>query len=174
MTEILDKLKMLPFSTQKIIDWAMATAMRQHEEGSTVTGNRNTSGDAISQFLVEHVNTMLVVQNAATRGRAQHQIPLLKPSGPNLFVRYEKDPAMLYIAETVFRMWATKKGLFARSVLKKLTASGVIKGSRLITLGAGTDYATGQIKCIEVDAAHPMISGMLAVVSNEPKEASNG
>ncbi len=135
-----------------------------------VTGNRNTAGDAISQFLIEHVNATMVVQNPARVGRGNHQIPLLKPSGPHLFVRYEKDPAMLYIAETVFRMWATKKGLFARSVLKKLTASGVIKGSRLITLGAGTDYATGQIKCIEVDAAHPMISGMLAVVaSDEPK-----
>ena len=40
----------------------------------------------------------------------------------------------------------------------------MLKDTKAVTLGGGTDYASGQTACYEMDGAHPAISGSLREV----------
>ena len=35
---------------------------------------------------------------------------------------------------------------------------------RRVTLGAGTDFASGQVECVEVNMKHPLMSGLVISV----------
>ncbi len=170
---IVHKLEILPLDVQRVLDWAMGYSMGQRDETSTVTGKKAGSADTLSKFLIEHINTMLVCLKAAHPGRNIYVKPVIEPKGPLLYMRHDRDTGRLFIAEHALKAWGVKKGLFVRNIIQDLRAKDIVKATRMVTLGAGTDYTTGQVLCIEVDANHPALSGMLREVVDQ-KEVVNG
>lgn len=159
---IVDKLQLLDFSPKRIIEWAIED-MQDRSRNPTVTGHNTADIDILSEFLNEHVQNTLVMPGPFVPGRSG-QLPRRLPLR-ELRVRFELDPARIVIPVTYFRKWLTDRSLSARDILSQLVKRQIVKNEKHSrTLGAGTDLPGGQIPCIEVNANHPALSGVLAEV----------
>jgi hypothetical protein len=163
-----EHLEILPFSPMRVVDWAIDKAQGLSQDSDNHLQGSHSASSALSSFLTEHMNAMLVVEGGGSRNKLV--MPLVKPVGTLLCVRYERSTGGLYISEGVFRTWAAKHGVFVRETLGQLKDQRVVLGRhKMITLGAGTEYPTGQIACIHIDGHHPMLSGALKAVNDEEK-----
>ena len=86
-----------------------------------------------------------------------------------VIMRHELASARLLIAVKPFGDWMVKHTrLPARDAVTALEKLGVLaRKKHRATLGAGTDFASAPVDCIELDMAHPMMSGRLRVVGND-------
>lgn len=151
----------LDFSIQRILDWAIGEC-QAHAEDATVTGKRDAQS-SLSDFFHTHINDTLVVQEAwrphvATR-------PLVLPRR-DLHVRFELNEQRAYITESVLRKWLVTKGVNRAAFMKELKARDILMNEKKrVTLGAGTDFASGQVTVVEINMRHPAVSGVLTSVS---------
>jgi hypothetical protein len=165
---VLEHLEILPFAPMKVVEWAMSQAQDMSRGLMPAQGTAQSAG-MIGSFLSEHINAMLVVQHAAS-GRGMQPL-LVKPVGGVVAVRYEVAPGRIYVALSMLKTWGNKKGIHLREMLNMLEADHVLLDrQRLITLGAGTEYPTGQTSCIVLDANHPLLSGSVRLVEKEERK----
>ena len=158
----------LDFSVQRILDWAVDELQIRSGE-ATVTGVR-TAVSVLAEFLHSNINSMLVLSHA---WRPQTQArPLLSPR-QELLIRYEQDSGKTWILENALRKYLVKKGVNRHMFMKDLKERGVITNEhKRITLGAGTDFASGQVTAIEVFLKHPAMSGIVINVDEIIKNPS--
>lgn len=118
---------------------------------------------ALGAFLNAHLGEMLIVPDKF-KPRQQTMVPLRTPQN-RLSIRYEIAPNRVFVSETVFRDWALEKGMSPRHILDSLEQNNVVLArKRQITLSAGTNIIGGQVHCIELNATHPAMSGMVASI----------
>lgn len=121
-----------------------------------------TPAEALSEFLNDSLPGTLVlsqkiastVDNIAVRPRSE------------LTVRTELDLGIAYVSKTAFRQYCLREKLNFRAVEDALTQLNVVvETNKLRTLGGGTPYATGQIRCwvVNIKALDPQY---LTVVGN--------
>lgn len=151
---LVNKLGILEFSADRITDWAIEYVrgdLSKHEAA------RRDPTAVFSDFLAENLANTLVV---ATQWKPRtEQRPLVEPR-KELQIRYEKDSARLYINEAFLRRWLVDKNIPITPFLRALQDMHVIlREGKRVTLGAGTDYASGQAICYEFDGAHPAVKG---------------
>lgn len=153
-----NKLGILSCSTDRITDWAI-----EYAKGSVMAIDHRADPSLIlAQFLSKSIQSTLVVQNE-WKPRVD-QRPLIAPRH-ELQIRYERTSGRLYVQEVFFRKWLVENAIPIRPFFEKLKASGVLlRESKRLTLGAGTDYASGQSTCYEIDADHPSVKGGLREV----------
>jgi hypothetical protein len=97
-------------------------------------------------------------------------MPLMEPRR-SLMVRYEVAGGRIFISETTLRKWLVKQGVGISEFVKYLRDHKIlIRESRRITLGAGTDFATGQTPTFEIDGHHPAVKGGLREVEEKLPE----
>jgi hypothetical protein len=155
---LVNKLGILEFSTDRITDWAI-----EYVKGATTNfENRSDPSLILSQFLAKSIQATLVV---ATEWKPRtEQRPLIQPRN-ELQIRYERQTGRLYISEVFFRKWLVENSVPIRSFFEKLKEMGVLlRDNKRVTLGAGTDYASGQSTCYEIDGDHPAVKGGLREV----------
>lgn len=153
-----NKLGILDCSTDRITDWAI-----EYVRGAlNLVDHRSDPTHVLAQFLSQSIGSTLVVQNAWKP--RQDQRPLITPR-LELQVRYERGPGRIFVTEMFFRKWLVEHSVPIRSFFEKLKSTGVLlhEGKRM-TLGAGTDYASGQSTVYEIDADHPAVKGGLREV----------
>ena len=171
---LVNKLGILHFQTDRIVAWLIKELGTGKNVG-TVSNAVPTENaiNALGEFINEHYGETLVVRDM-WRPRANRQTPLLKPHH-KISLRYEIEPQRMYIAESVFRDWAIKKQMAPRSILETLEKAMVVTSrKRGITLSAGTDIAGAQVICIGINMAHPVMSGLVASVTELQQEKTNG
>lgn len=159
---------MLEFSPERLQGWLLEQMKdNQQETLSPESPQYRAPGlAALSDYLSDHISNILVV---AGPYMARKMTTVIKEPNGRLLARYEVDERRLYIRESAFREWCTKKGYGSRSTVKELTDAGVLRQSRrYVTLSAGTQYPGGQMPCLEIDGSNPAMSGMLSVL--EPVE----
>ena len=84
----------------------------------------------------------------------------------SLVGRREIDDGRLFLDRKPLQSWLQKEQMSSDLFYKGLAADGIlIDRARLCTLGAGTDMASGQVKCIVLNARHPILCGELGEVS---------
>ncbi len=150
----------LDFSIQRIVDWAIEELRTQAAQSSD-SGVRMPS-EVLSEFLHAHLNDMLVVPTAF---KPRSPSPILISPKRELLVRYEISDGVLYIANRALRKWLVKYGVNRKAFIAELLERQVFKREfKRVTLGAGTDFASGQIDCVEVNMKHPIMSGMAIAV----------
>lgn len=160
---------LLEFSPQRIANWAMEQVKARKLPLDDPFGVRAPIS-ILSEFLHEHGNDTLVMPRAYHP--ALSNLPLREPSRA-LLVRYDYAEGHIYIAETPLRKWLVKKGVNIRSWLDQLREIKIVtRESRRITLGAGTHRASGQTPTIQIDAKHPMLSGLIAPVVVPEQQAT--
>lgn len=156
---VVNKLGILDFSTDRIVDWAM-----EHVGGmrATAAASKADPCDVFARFLAESMTSTLVVASA-WKPKVELR-PLIEPRR-ELQVRYEKDTKRVYINEYFLRKWLVENNVSIREFLRRMKELNVLlKDGRRITLGAGTDYASGQSTCFEIDGANPLVRGGVRIV----------
>ncbi len=158
---IVQKMGILEFSPQRIVDWAIRQVAEEGEITTTAGYGRDPLA-LLSQYLNEHIGDMLVVPKAFKPMHTQH--PVMQPKR-ELHIRYELEEGKIFCAESHLRNWLVKKGVSRREFIKVLQLKMVcIAENRKTTLGAGTSYAGGQVPSVIFNGHHPAISGLLTEV----------
>lgn len=165
--KIAQRIGLLEFSPERILDWlvekakdnmGMDNAPRTEEEKAAATVNM------VFGILNKRMNEALVVSEGFRAG--VNVIPRRTPLGP-LNIRIETGPRRLYVAAGAITNWLTDTRKSTRRVMHTLMDQGVlISHTKLITLGAGTDLATGQVRTWVFDLNHPMASGQVREVAD--------
>lgn len=162
---LVTKLGLLSFQPGRIVEWAMDAMMKLKDE-APLTGRPHAAAEMISRYLAEHLRDTLIVADKHIHGDKNRTLAILKPLG-KLMIRYEMKPGRIFIAEHPFRQWLVKHGINARELMGELKDSHVLmSGRRPITLSAGTEFNTGQVSCLEVNALHPQLGGALTEITN--------
>lgn len=138
--------------------------MMEHVKGmrNTVRDGVTTPAEALGEFLNESLPGTLVlsqkiastVDNIAVRPRS------------DLVVRTELDVGVAVIAKQALKQYCLKNKLNFREIEDSLAGLNIVLDrNKLRTLGAGTPYATGQVRCwvIDIRALDP---NYLTAVSN--------
>ena len=162
---LVNKLELLHFQTDRIVEW-LVKELGAGKNVGTVSASMpvENATNALGEFINEHYGEMLVVRHE-WRPRKERQLPLVKPHH-KLTIRYEIEPQRVFISESVFREWAIKKQMSPRTIIETLEKSLVVTNrKRGVTLSAGTDIPGAQVQCIEINAAHPTMSGLVAAVT---------
>lgn len=158
---VVNKLGILDFSTDRIVDWAMENVGGMR---ATAAASKADPCDVFARFLAENMTSTLVV---ATAWKPKTELrPLIEPRR-ELQVRYEKDTKRVYVNEYFLRKWLAENNVNIREFLRRMKELNVLlKDGRRITLGAGTDYASGQSTCFEIDGANPLVRGGVRIVED--------
>jgi hypothetical protein len=157
---IVNKLGILEFSVTRIRDWLFAEAAQRRD---IIVGA--TAGDAsstLSTFMSEHRQDTLAVTKAYKSGQ---RVGVIYAPQRHLLCRYETEDKRLLISETHLKRWLVKKAVNIQGFVTKLKDQGVlIETVRKHTLGAGTDFASGQTPCYVVNMASPAVSGIVTTL----------
>jgi hypothetical protein len=163
--KIVNHLGILHFQVDRIIDW-LINDLSNAKNAGTVTSSTPVEYaiSALGEFINEHFGETLVVRDRYHRGK---QVGVIQKPNNRLSIRYEIETKRVYISQSIFSDWAGKRQTSARLVLDALEkAQVVINRKRPITLSAGTDIPGAQVVCIEADAEHPAMGGLLATVTD--------
>jgi len=121
---------------------------------------------ALDEFLKENTANTLRVQHPYRHGIMQ--MPLSKPN--RLLIRHETGENRVLFSRKLFREFVVKHGYSYNDVIKELGDIGVLKtDKKLVTLGAGTEFASSQVLCIECEVKHPA----LRIVENPNVETAS-
>lgn len=157
---IVQRYQILDFSVQRITNW-ICDYLSERANTSTVTGARSES-DILADFISRNLKNTLVVAHG---WKPKVILPPITAPKDNLFLRYEREEGNLFIQQSVLTEYLLKRGVHRNKFDERLREQGVIKGTnKHVTLGAGTEYASGQSICYQIDMHHPLLSGSLRAV----------
>lgn len=156
--KIVTKLGLVSFSPDKIIEWTIESLLGQ-KESERVTAVEGSH--VLARFLAHHLPDTLVMPRAWKPGERVRPLALKLPAR-NLLVRYEVENGRVSIDEKTLRTWMVAEGVSWQNLIRELREKGILlHPRRLVTLGSGTDLTNGQVPCLEVNAKHPAMSGVL-------------
>jgi hypothetical protein len=158
---IVKKLGLVEFSVERIMNWLF-------EQPQFVVGSAVAKADwalpALAEFLNESIGNALVMPRAWVPGETAR--PLQEPRY-KLTVRYELQPRRLLISTSALREYLIKKELSYREFISVLEQAKVITRKQMqATLGAGTEIPGGQVWCVEINAGHEAVVGVLPVAKD--------
>lgn len=109
------------------------------------------ANEAFDKFFAVNVNNTLYLQGAHRPGIVQ--VPL-NPRPRELVIRREHETNRAYTAAAAFKNYLIKTGVPFELAMEELVKNGtIVNRGKLMTLGAGTEYAAGQVRCIEFNTA---------------------
>jgi hypothetical protein len=159
-SEIVKGIGLLEFSPQRILEW-LVKEMKAGAEYSFDEDDGTWILAEISRFVLEKsAGSTVGVEGPFFPGQTGATV-LVKPTR-EIMMRTERSNGRIYIAKSALRDWAVKQGVNMRDLIQGLVKIGVcLNVAKSLTLGAGTDFATGQVKCLELDGRHPAFSGVM-------------
>jgi Domain of unknown function (DUF927) len=162
--KLVTKLELLHFQTDRIVEWLVNQLGTSLNAGTiSNTPGAEQAANNFGAFINAHLGETLIVPDRF-KPRQQRMVPIRTPHN-RMSIRYEIATNRVFIAEGIFRDWAIEKGLSPRHILDALEkAQIVVSRKRMITLSAGTNIPGAQVPCIEVNASHPIMSGLVASV----------
>src|SRR5258708_30732717 len=144
-----------------VIDWGME---QMHTGSPVVSATRQLEMDAdvLSRFLHANILNTLRVQGAY-RPHVQQLAIGQKPQ--KLVIRHEITTQSVYAVQKDFRAFVIAAGFPYTAVVAELRSQRIIKDdTRMLTLGAATEYASVQVACVAFDGSHPISSSLLQEV----------
>jgi Domain of unknown function (DUF927) len=156
--KIVEGMGLLEFSMERITAWLIDYAA---EGASSIRGTApSDASSALSHALSEFYLDTLIVPNEYKHGQRS---AILRAPSRQLLVRYEVENKRLFLSEVALKRWLVKSGVNTRNFFDTLKKQGVLLGEvRKVTLGAGTDLASGQTPVLTVNMANPLVSGVVA------------
>jgi hypothetical protein len=171
---IVNKLDLLHFRTDRILEWLVNGLASKVNIGTISVFEGGSIEQAVASFggfINAHLGETLIVPDRF-KPRAQRMVPIKVPVN-RLSIRYEIATNRVFIAESTFREWAITKGMSPRHIIEALERGKVVLAKkRLVTLSAGTNIPGAQVLCIEVNASHPVMSGLVTSVEDLDRESS--
>ena len=164
---IVKGLGLVDFSIDRIIGWLFEQIKGQLR---LKAGSADWAVSTLSAYLNDMVSEKLVVTGPYKDCKSQHpsHTPRVK-----LSIRQELSPPRYYIAVTSLREWLIEHELSYREFIDQLLKFGIMmRHDMRLNLGAGTDYAGGQVKCVEINGAHETLAGIGEVSNVVPIRAA--
>lgn len=155
---ILNKAEILEFSPERIVSWGIEQATDAVRTGLGM-GIGSLGAQTVAAYANESLHAILVMPRAY-KSKDFTNAPLFEPTH-RLVGRLEKDTGRLILVEKSFREWLVKQGTGFMETIRALEKQNLLLDRKLVTPGAGTRFAAGQVPCVIVDGSHPAFSGML-------------
>lgn len=158
------------FSVDRMIDWARHSLFgRESGEAAPPKVPTEEPSYMLSRYLAENMAYTIVMPESFRPNIKQ--IPIREPR-LGLRIRHDVKSNRIFLEAKSLRIWMQKEEQGWYDLMTDLTNKEMlVHPGRLITLGAGTNFATGQVPCLEIRADHPSISGALKVVSDKENAA---
>ena len=146
--------KILSFDAARVVKWLVDQMVAR-----IGVSTKDWAFEALGQFINASQTNQIVVEGPFLRGQTAGYV-FVKPTR-ELHIRRERDGGKVYIDRQALRGWCVKRGINMRELTNDLFDAGVcLNQSKNVTLGAGTDYSSSQVRCIEVDGLHEKVSGL--------------
>lgn len=157
---IVEKMGLLEFSMERITKWLLDYVSKGSNTLKPSLGAEPAS--ALGLFINDHKLDIMTVTGAYRSGKRS---AVLLPPARKLLGRYEQENKRLYVSDVTLRKWLVKSGISVRGFVDKLVADKVMTPiPRKVTLGAGTDFASGQVPCYSIDMSHPSVAGAVTEI----------
>ena len=140
-------LPILDFDLPTIRKWAVKYFSELRE---TVQANKPDPLANLGAFLNEHNRNLLVVDDANDKRTGLTRAPLEVPYG-SLFVRYEPDTHLLWIAVDKFREWCTEHQIGFKGTVAALTKYDPESTIKKKGMAKGTMLNTPAINAIRIN-----------------------
>lgn len=126
----------------------------------------------LHKYLSRYSQDTLRVLDAYKVGISQNpRMPLPR----TVTIRHELHAGRIYTQLRDFKEFMVGMGVPYKTLVKYLQDAGVMLPGprRFITLGAGTDYAVGQVPCVGFDTYHPAFNGIVRAVEAQYDAANS-
>jgi hypothetical protein len=154
---IVQKIGLLDFSVLRIRDWLIETMQDQRDQ---IKGNRGGQDavSVLSRFIHDMRYDTLTVDKTWRPGGA---VIVERPPTGRLLCRYETETKRLLVTEVELKRWLVDKSIGIKGFVKTLQDQNIIVGDvKKHTLGAGTNFASGQVPCFYINMSHAEVTGM--------------
>ena len=126
------------------------------------TDPKDTALQVLNDYLTKNIKNTLYLMDAYRRH--MHQIPIGNRVPLELLVRWERNTGSIYTPYRAFKTFVVERGHAWRDICDTLLKMRIIRDERRkMTLGAGTDYTSAQVDCIEFDGNHPSLQPLLEI-----------
>ena len=166
--QIVEYLELVAFSPDRIMKWALDYFAGK--EAPVMPGMASW----LSTFINQHTAETLSVPGAWKPTASKQFGAITAPARiPNrLTIRREEDTNTYFIAFDVLRTWLIRHDISIHEFGAELEANGVSRGVKSRTLGAGTTLGGGQVKVMEFDGNHPILTGAPRPVAEEKRKGT--
>lgn len=135
--------------------------------------HKSTPAEDLTSFIHKVISEEALVLSST----ASNINNILKSPTRQLSIRIECDNSTVYLSRNRVMEYCGKSGFSIRDWENALVAQGIITNkNKQKTLGAGTAYAVGQMRCWEIDAeklGSEFIAGLRAGLSPTPPASNN-
>lgn len=161
---LVNKVGILNFQTDRILQYLIGQ-IGSHQGIVTSRGSPlDQATSQLGEFINDSYSEILVVPDRF-KPKQPKMIPIIKPHN-KLTMRYEVATQRVFISESALKDWCLVKQISERLMVDLLHGAGIIIArKRLVTLSAGTDIPGAQVQCVELNAQHPVMSGLVAAVT---------
>lgn len=116
---------------------------------NSTTSQIPVASEVLAEFLDVSLRSTLTI---SAKGSSNIDNVLKEPNA-ELTVRNEIDSDMIYVNRTAFRKYCVENGInFNRTLMEMQKKHILLRDNVLKTLGAGTSYESGKVRCIEVSS----------------------
>ena len=169
--EIAAEIGLVPFDTQAIRRFCRTAFLSLR---GAVQSAAESAATTLATYLNESISHTLVLGDLVRipGTRASEPIILREPVS-RLEVRIETETQRAYVALGAFRAWLGRRGQIASPLLDELLQTSVatsVNAQR--SLGLGTRYAAGQVRCMEIDLTHTALVGVRSPLVEARSSAS--
>lgn len=155
----------LDFSVDRMTSWAIEQVKARKQTVQASAADRDPIQILVA-FLDEHLQDTLVVKDSYRPGpKPTIEMPLVQPRR-SLLIRHELMTKRIYVDERTLRKWLVARSVNTRGFYDTLHKAEVLSRQTRVTLGAGTNYASGQTNVLEIIANHPKMTGHVASVDD--------
>ena len=138
--------------------YTFATGMLNTLRNEVVAPVENTM-NVIGDFILRHMQNILVVNDAVDRRTNMPMMPTMEPRG-DLVIRFEPDTGKMYVSNKVFKADCSKNQVHYRDMIKKLEAKGVITGFENKRLSKGMKINAPVIYAMVIDTNNSDFNGL--------------
>jgi len=128
--------------------------------------------EVLGDFLMRHIENILIVNDGVDRRSKMQEVPLLEPKR-ELMIRYEPDTQKVYIAVAAFRRYCVLRNIGYRETVTKLKKDGVYIGSDQKRMGKGMKFSPPPVQVMILDATHSDFATLSDIVP-ETEDAGSG
>lgn len=130
-----------------IYKWAVGTLS---DMCTDVRPNKDGGTSKIGQFLNEHINNILIVNNQVDKRAGLFEAPIREPRG-ELSIRYEPDTKLMYLSVKQLREWCSKGQISFKAIKHDLMERGVLVGEIKKCMSKGSDINSPAVWALTLD-----------------------
>lgn len=143
-----------------LFDFAVRQIKQMRTKSRDSTQN---AAEALAEYLNESAQGIIVVEELVPNARHTNTLTITKPTR-SIIARYDRKSGLIWVAANQFKAWCIKNGRVYTDTVGELFEQGIASkredGTPLLkVLGAGTEYKTGQVKCILIDSNNIAFAG---------------